>query len=131
MTDLDRFLAARDFLISHRDDLSGASQGFEWPSLGQFNWGIDYFDHIAKDNAAPALRILEEDGQEARLSYAELSQRSSQVASFLTGLGAKPGDRILVMLGNEVPLWETMLASIKMGLVVIPATTLLLSLIHI
>ncbi|MEY2994924.1 MAG: Acetyl-coenzyme synthetase [Pseudomonadota bacterium] len=125
MTDLDRFLAARDFLISHRDDLSGASQGFEWPSLGQFNWGIDYFDHIAKDNAAPALRILEEDGQEARLSYAELSQRSSQVASFLTGLGAKPGDRILVMLGNEVPLWETMLASIKMGLVVIPATTLL------
>lgn len=125
MTDLDRFLAARNFLIAHRDDLSGATQGFEWPSLGNFNWGIDYFDHIAKDNSAPALRILEEDGREASLTYAELSQRSSQVASFLTALGAKPGDRILVMLGNEVPLWETMLASIKMGLVVIPATTLL------
>jgi acetyl-CoA synthetase len=29
------------------------------------------------------------------------------------------------MLGNEVPLWETMLAAIKIGAVVIPATTLL------
>jgi len=28
------------------------------------------------------------------------------------------------MLGNEVPLWETMLAAIKAGLVVIPATPL-------
>ncbi len=125
MTDLDRFLAARDFLIANREDLHTARDGFQWPALGQFNWGIDYFDHIAKDNAAPALRILEEDGREASLSYAELSQRSSQVASFLSGLGAKAGDRILVMLGNEVPLWETMLAAIKMGLVVIPATTLL------
>ena len=29
------------------------------------------------------------------------------------------------MLGNEVPLWETMLAAIKLGMVVIPATLLL------
>ncbi|MEI6219450.1 MAG: AMP-binding protein, partial [bacterium] len=31
----------------------------------------------------------------------------------------------LMMLGNEVPLWETMLAAIKLGAVLIPATTLL------
>ena len=29
------------------------------------------------------------------------------------------------MLGNVVPLWETMLAAMKLGAVVIPATTLL------
>ena len=35
------------------------------------------------------------------------------------------GDRILVMLGNVVPLWECMLAAMKLGAVIVPATTLL------
>jgi acetyl-CoA synthetase len=43
----------------------------------------------------------------------------------LVALGARKGDRILLMMGNEVPLWETMLAAIKLGVVLIPATTLL------
>ena len=37
----------------------------------------------------------------------------------------KRGDHLLLLLGNVVPLWETMLASMKLGVVVIPATTLL------
>jgi acetyl-CoA synthetase len=125
MTELDRFLAARDFLLAHPTDLDAACAGFAWPQLERFNWAIDYFDAIARDNDAPALHILEESGAEARLSYRELSRRSSQVAAFLTSLGAARGDRVLLMLGNEVPLWETMLAAIKAGVVVIPATPLL------
>lgn len=125
MTELDRFLTARNGLLERRTDIEAACANFQWPALDQFNWAIDYFDAIARDNDQPALHIVEESGAQARLSYAELSRRSSQVASFLTGLGAKPGDRILLMMGNEVPLWETMLAAIKLGAVVIPATTLL------
>ncbi|MFN9281242.1 MAG: AMP-binding protein [Betaproteobacteria bacterium] len=125
MTELDRFLAARDFLLAHPTDLDAACAGFAWPQLERFNWAIDYFDAIARDNDAPALHILEESGAEARLSYRELSRRSSQVAAFLTSLGAARGDRVLLMLGNEVPLWEAMLAAIKAGVVVIPATPLL------
>jgi len=125
MGDLERFLAARDFLITHREDHEAAWRGFEWPRLERFNWAIDYFDAIAAGNDAPALHIVEEDGSEAKLSYARLSERSSQVANFLVSLGARRGDRILLMLGNEVPLWETMLAAIKLGAVLIPATTLL------
>jgi acetyl-CoA synthetase len=125
MTELDRFLAARDFLLAHPKDLDAACAGFAWPQLERFNWAIDYFDAVARDNDAPALHILEESGAEARLSYRELSRRSSQIAAFLTGLGAARGDRVLLMLGNEVPLWETMLAAIKAGVVVIPATPLL------
>ena len=125
MSELEQFLTLRDQLIANRTDLASAQAAFAWPKLTHFNWGIDYFDAIAKDNTAPALRILDESGEEAGLTYSALSQRSSQVASFLTRLGAQPGDRMLLMLGNEVPLWETMLAAIKMGVVVIPATTLL------
>jgi acetyl-CoA synthetase len=125
MTEHDRFRAARDLLLAHRTDLAAATAAFEWPALERFNWAIDWFDEVAKGNDAPALHIVEASGAEAKLSYAELSRRSSQVANFLAGLGARRGDRMLLMLGNEVPLWETMLAAIKLGVVVIPATTLL------
>jgi acetyl-CoA synthetase len=125
MSELQHFLAARDGLLSRRTDLDAASAHFSWPALSHFNWAIDYFDAIAHDNDKPALHIVEESGIEAKLTYAQLSQRSSQVANFLVSLGARAGDRMLLMLGNEVPLWETMLAAIKLGVVVIPATTLL------
>ncbi len=125
MNELDRFLAARDFLIAHRADWQAAVDGFRWPELDRFNWALDYFDAIARGNDAPALSIVEEGGAHAMLTYAQLARRSSQVANFLVQMGARRGDRILVMLGNEVPLWETMLAAIKLGAVVIPATPLL------
>jgi acetyl-CoA synthetase len=119
------FVRARDFLLAHRTDYATAYAGFEWPILSEFNWAIDYFDVMACENNAPALWILEEDGGEAKLSFEEISQRSNQAANFLRHLGLRRGDRILLMLGNEVALWEIMLASIKLGTVLIPATTLL------
>ena len=125
MTELERFLAARDQLQALSADYNRAVSEFKWPELASFNWALDYFDHIARDNHAPALRILEESGAEASLTYAQLAERSNRVANFLVAQGAKKGDRMLLMLGNEVPLWEAMLASIKLGVVVIPATTLL------
>ncbi len=125
MTGMDRFLAARDFLLEHRTDYDAAYAGFTWPELDEFNWALDHFDTMARGNDAPALWIVEEDGRESRLSFAELSLRSNQVANFLRAQGVQRGDRILLMLGNEVPLWETMLAAIKLGAVVIPATPLL------
>ncbi len=125
MSDLDAFLAARDMLLANRADYDAACNGFAWPDLTSFNWASDYFDAIAEGNDAPALHIVEETGDEDRLSYAELARRSNQVANLLVDLGVRKGDRILLMLGNEVPLWESMLAAIKLGAVLIPATTLL------
>lgn len=125
MSDVDRFLAARDFLLAHRTDYEAAYAGFTWPELTDFNWATDYFDRIAAGNSSPALHIVEESGQESILSYALVSERSNRVANLLTSLGLSKGDRILVMLGNEVALWETMLGVIKLGAVAIPATTLL------
>jgi acetyl-CoA synthetase len=60
-----------------------------------------------------------------KLSFEALSRRSNQVANFLRAQGLKRGDHLLLLLGNVVPLWETMLAAMKLGVVVIPATTLL------
>jgi acetyl-CoA synthetase len=119
------FLAARDFVLAHRTDYETAVRGFRWPTLASFNWALDYFDVIAIDNDAPALHIVEEDGRETIRSFAGLAVASNRVANFLRSLGARRGDRLLLMLGNEVALWEIVLACIKLGLVITPATTLL------
>src|SRR6476646_95639 len=121
----DAFLARRDFLLKHRTDYDTAIRGFEWPVQEHFNWALDYFDALATGNDRPALQIVQEDGTEAIRSFAELSAASDRVANFLRDLGARRGDCLMLMLGNEVALWETLLAAIKLGVVVTPATTLL------
>ena len=73
MTELAQFLSCRDLLLTHRTDYEAALQAFKWPVLEHFNWALDYFDSIARDNPAPALHIVEDSGQQFRLSYAELS----------------------------------------------------------
>jgi acetyl-CoA synthetase len=120
-----RFRAARDFLLEHRAAPDTAYRDFRWPELERFNWAVDWFDVVAQDSHRPALVILEEDGTEVATSYAEMSQRSSRLAGWLAGLGVRRGDRVLLMLGNQTPLWECLLALTKLGAVMVPATTLL------
>ena len=122
----DAFKTARDVLLAHRTDYAAAYRDFQWPKLEQFNFALDWFDaELARGASAnrPAL-IITGDGA-ATLTFAELSECSNRVANGLRALGVQRGERILLMLGNIVPLWEIMLAAMKLGAVVIPATTLL------
>ncbi|NUS20593.1 MAG: AMP-binding protein, partial [Mesorhizobium sp.] len=124
------FQEARAFLLDHRTDYETAVQGFRWPDPVPFNWALDWFDAELAANAEsrdrPALWIVDAaQDKETKLSFAVLSKRSNQVANFLRAKGLKRGDHLLLLLGNVVPLWETMLAAMKLGIVVIPATTLL------
>ncbi|CAN7513821.1 AMP-binding protein [Caballeronia sp. LjRoot31] len=119
------FLQARDFLLRHRDDYATAYKDFAWPELTEFNWALDWFDEYARSNLDPALWVVEENGDETKLSFAELSARSNQLANWLRQQGVERGDRILLMLPNQPALWETMLAAMKLGAVTIPATMLL------
>ncbi|MEU6534579.1 AMP-binding protein [Streptomyces sp. NPDC047000] len=124
-TATDVFRKARDFLLEHREDYATAYQGFSWPRPERFNWALDWFDVIAAGNDRTALHIVEEDGTEAKISFARMAERSNQVANWLRERGVRPDDRILVMLGNQTELWETALAAMKLRAVVIPATPLL------
>jgi acetyl-CoA synthetase len=128
--DMTTFQEARSFLLRHRTEYDKAVADFRWPDAIAFNWALDWFDAELAGNAEsrdrPALWIVDAaSGSEARLSFAEMSRRSNRIANFLRAQGLKRGDHLLLLLGNVVPLWETMLAAIKLGVVVIPATTLL------
>jgi acetyl-CoA synthetase len=124
------FQEARAFLLKHRTDYDKAVADFRWPDPADFNWALDWFDAELAENAdsksRTALWIVDAgSNRETKLSFEALSRRSNQVANFLRAQGLKRGDHLLLLLGNVVPLWETMLGSIKLGVVVIPATTLL------
>ncbi len=124
-TATEQFRRARDFLLEHREDYATAYRDFAWPRPERFNWALDWFDVIADGNDRTALHLVEEDGGETRLSFAELSRRSDRVANWLRQRGVAAEDRVLVMLGNQAELWETALAAMKLRAVVIPATPLL------
>ncbi len=119
------FLAAREILWRHRTDLDAAVREFRWPALTHFNWALDHFDAMAAGNERTGLWIVNEDGSEQKRTFGELARRSNQVANFLRAQGVRRGDRILLMLGNEVALWESMLGAFKLGAVLVPTTALL------
>ncbi|HVI94039.1 MAG TPA: AMP-binding protein [Anaeromyxobacter sp.] len=125
MSSTESFRRARDFLVKHREDYDTAYREFRWPVLDRFNWALDWFDIIADENPRTALHIVEEYGADLRLSYAELADRSNRVATYLRRHKVERGDRILMMLPNCVQIWEVMLAAMKLGACVIPATSLL------
>ena len=123
----EKFLHARNELLEWRTDLEHARQSFKWPVFTDFNWARDYFDNLSKRAISPALLVIDDTGRKEEISFEKMSEKSTQVANLLQSKGIGKGDRVLLMLGNTVPLWETMLAIIKIGAVIIPATTLLQS----
>src|SRR4051812_47382029 len=100
-TNTDLYRDARDHLVDVIADYEKAVETFRWPAIsGSFNWAIDWFDVIAAGNDRTALWIVEQDGSERKVSFAEMAQTSDRVATWLRGLGVRKGDRVLVMLGN-------------------------------
>jgi acetyl-CoA synthetase len=116
------FIEARDLLLRHRSDYATAKRDFRWPALGRFNWALDHFDHLQEMHSGPALIVRRDDSRRLQLSFADLSARSNQVAELLAENGVRRGDRVQVTLPNIVELWEAMLACIKLGAVIVPAT---------
>lgn len=124
-TPTEAFAAARALLLAHAGDPDAAQRTFRWPELSTFNWASDWFDTLA--GPRPALVLVRDGAPTETASFAELADRSRRVARYLRDHGVARGDRILVMLPNVAALFETMLAAIRLGAVVIPATTQLTS----
>src|SRR3954468_10224022 len=120
----EAYRASRDQLLALCGRHETAVAEFRWPELGeQFNWAVDWFDAIARGNDRPALVIVDENGTATERTFAELARASDRLAAWLAGHGVGRGDPVVLMLGNQVELWESMLAVMKLGAVVMPTTT--------
>ena len=122
------FAEARAFLLRHREDYEAAVAGFRWPDATDFNWALDWFDAVLATEPdsrdRPALRIVDlAAGTDRSIGFADLSRRSNRVANLLAGHGIAKGDRVVLLAGSVQPLWEAMLAAMKLGAVVITALT--------
>lgn len=60
---------------------------------------------------------------ERRLAFRDLNARSHRLANALIAHGLKPGDRVILYIGNSVELVEAIAAVWKAGGVVVPVTT--------
>src|SRR5690606_42008651 len=102
--DLARFRAARDLLLQHRTDYDAAVASFQWPRLERFNWALDHFDTLARDNQATALWIGKDDGTQRRCRYHERRQRSNRLANWPGSPCVPRGARALLITGAEFAL---------------------------
>ena len=124
MSSAKAFIEARDFLLNaqHYEE---AKAGFAWPRLCSFNWALDYFDTLPERCSHPALIYVDDQGLESKVSFQTLKERSNKAANFLRSLGLRKGNRLLLIMPSCIELFEVFLGAMKLGCVVIPASTLL------
>ncbi|MBO0692765.1 MAG: AMP-binding protein [Acidimicrobiaceae bacterium] len=117
---------ARDQLLALSGQYEQAVSEFCWPFVGdRWNWAVDWFDSYARGNEKTALLIVEEDETSVERTFAQMALRSDQMAAWLAGQGVAKGDAVIVMLGNQVELWEVMLGVMKLGAVIVPTATVI------
>ncbi|MEZ5085347.1 MAG: AMP-binding protein [Tessaracoccus sp.] len=120
--------AARDLLLGLRGQGDGARESFAWPEIsGRFNWAIDWFDAVGRNRADLALWLRDEHSQDERYTYGEMVDRSDRLAAWLEAQGIGKGDVVMLMLANQVELWDAMLAVMKIGGIILPTAQALQS----
>ena len=120
------FRAARDLLLAHREDYDARATASSAGRSSTTSTGRSTGSTCSpREQPRPPGAVDRRGGRRARrgCTFAELSRAlepGRQLAA--RARACARGDRLLLMLGNRSPLWETMLAAMKLGAVVIPAT---------
>jgi acyl-coenzyme A synthetase/AMP-(fatty) acid ligase len=90
-----------------------------WQTPEYFNFGEMVDSHAAADPSRAALLHEDSLGNIARLSFADISHQSSQIANVLSQLGVKPGDAVLLMLPRTTMWHASFVAILKLGAIAV------------
>ena len=91
-----------------------------------FNFGFDVIDAwAAKDRNKLAMVWVDQQGNEKKFTFWDLSRLSNQIVNMLIKYGVAKGDRVLIMLPRIPEWWTFTIAFIKRGAVYCPAPTML------
>ncbi len=111
--------------VSNMTDYEKTRAEFTLNVPEHFNFARDVFDRWAEDPNKLALWWIDDFGNERKLTYRYLGDRSKQLAAVLSQHGIKKKDRVMLIMPRLVEWWETNLACIRAGAVVSPGTTML------
>ncbi len=96
------------------------------PARVKFNWAKEIFEGIHVKDTPNATALLWTNGQETiNYSFLEINNNSNKLLNFLKNKGVKPSDILLTQMALQPINWFTILATIKGGLRMIPAATIL------
>ena len=92
---------------------------FRWEVPEHFNFGTA-IDAFGAEPGRPAILCEDQDGNRARLCFADIREQSNRIANVLAGLGVKPGDPVIIAL-PRITLWQAAyVGALKAGAIVIP-----------
>ncbi len=93
---------------------------------GDFNWAYDIVDDIGSNEPERKAMIwCDPEGNERVFTFGEIKRLSDKTANYLSSLGIKKGDKVLVVLQRHYEFWYVAPALIKLGAVLVPATFML------
>jgi acyl-coenzyme A synthetase/AMP-(fatty) acid ligase len=100
-------------------DYENPARDFRWDVPEYFNFGAA-IDHFGAEPGRPALLCEDQDGNRARLCFADIRDHSSRIANVLAAIGVKPGDAVMIAL-PRITLWQAAyVGALKAGAIVIP-----------
>ncbi|MDR0819092.1 MAG: AMP-binding protein, partial [Oscillospiraceae bacterium] len=112
--------------VDEEYDENGVLTKYKLKYPDNYNFGYDCADDIAvNDPDRKAMVWLKPDGEERVFTFAEMKTLSDKTCNYLSSLGIKKGDFVLVVLKRHWQFWPVATALCKMGAVMVPATFML------
>ena len=98
-------------------------ENFDITFPDDFNFGFDVVDAYAKESPEKLAMVwCNDDGEERRFTFGDISRLSSQAANLFHSLGIRKGDTVMLMLRRRYEYWYLICALHKLGAIAIPAT---------
>ena len=127
LSQTDEELCCQKF-VRPLEDENGSLLSIDFENDDQFNFGFDIVDAVArKDPDKLAMLHLSRTKEERRFTFKDIKDLSNQTANYLTSLGVKKGDRVMLVLKRNWQFWPAMVALCKLGAIAIPATNQLVA----
>lgn len=109
--------------IETKEDEKGKLLDIKFKNTHRFNFAFDIVDALAdKEPDKLAMIYVDKEKKDRRFTFKQMKQESNRCANYLTQLGIKKGDKVMLILKRHYQFWFTMLALHKIGAVAIPAT---------
>ena len=120
--------SAGDELIYHRFmsetlDSEGMLTDVKFHYPDNFNFAFDVLDVLAEKHPGhTGLLYVDKHRNATRYSFADLAARSAQAANYLSSIGIRKGDRIMLVLKRHYQFWVVLNALHRIGAVAVPAS---------